>query len=130
MAPKEKVFPEGDFESEKNEDKSDFVVRAAAKIVQKLHIIAKVEEGETVADILPLPDIIAQRISRHGIEKNKVSKKNKVLKKFSTVSKKEVLYALFAHYKKRSPDSLQGIIERADADPPEFIKPLLPKKKV
>jgi len=123
MESEKDIFSEWDFEIKKNESKPAFVVRAA-KIVQKLHWIAKVEEGEAVGDILPLDDKIAQSISRHAIEKKGVSKNN------YWVSQRELLYALFAHYKHCSPDSLRGIIERTEADPPEFIKPLLPKKKV
>jgi len=123
MEPQKGNFSEWDFERKKNERESSFVIRTA-EIVQTLHRIAKVEEGETLANILPLPDTVAQSISRHAIKKNETSKKN------YKVSKRELLYALFAHYKGCSPDALRGIIERTEADPPEFIKPLLPKKKV
>jgi len=120
MEPEKGKFPEGEFEIKKNESKSAFVVRAAVKIVQELHKKAKVEEGEAVADILPLDDKIAQSISRHAIEKNNVSQKN------YKVSKRELLYALFAHYHYEGcpPGSLEGIIERAEADHPQFIKSL------
>jgi len=123
MKSEKEDFSGWEFVIMKNEKNPAFVTRTT-KTVQKLHRIAKIEKGEAVGDILPLPAKTAQSISLHAIEKKGVSKKN------YWVSQRKLLYALFAHYEGCSPDSLRGIIERTEADPPEFIKPLLPKKKV
>jgi len=118
-------FDEGDYERKVNESQEAFIKRTM-KVVQKVHSCSwrSIEtyrdshEPELNEDWQvwlrgagPLSTQIARNIAEHAVKKR-------------VVSKKDLLYALFAHYERKPPDAIRGIIERAEADHPKLARQL------
>ncbi len=119
-------FDEADYERKADESREAFIKRTM-RVVQKVHSRSSYSvqtyrvsnEPELNADgqinwnayrlrTARLSPQVALKIAKHCVKKR-------------VVSEKVLLYALFAHYERQTPDAIRGIIERAEADHPDIV---------